>query len=133
MKLTRAERAALKLARAKGGVHVGNTKGAPAKRVMRPVAAGLVARGFATHPDEHLLITKTGRAALEAVQPEGAPVFLRHGDGLTSLVHLAVPDGEVIDAGSIDAYWAEEAERERQAARDKRTEARRLRRGLKAA
>ena len=125
--LTPGQRQALRYASRKGGAHIGTGKNAPDKHVTKPVAKKLLALGYATQHGQTLLTTKTGRAALNAVQPEDPPVYLRHRDGLTHLRHNAVQEaGEVLNPDTLTAYWAEQSERQHATARDKRTETRRL-------
>lgn len=125
--LTPGQRQALRYASRKGGAHIGTGKNAPDKHVTKPVAAKVIALGYATAHNGTLLTTKTGRAILNAVQPEDPPVFLRHRDGLTHLRHNAVQEaGEVVDPATLDTYWTEQSDRRKHEASDARTEARKL-------
>ncbi len=110
--LTPAQRAGLRLASRKGGVHVGAGKDAPEKRVTKPVARLMVAAGFAVQHEQTLLVTKAGRAELDRPTPE-VPVYLRQRDGLTTRRALSVRDEpEVVRSSEARNL---EAERRRQA------------------
>jgi hypothetical protein len=123
--LTAVQRAALRAASRKGGVHVGTGKDAPEKRCTRQTANLLVGRGLAVHVQLVLLITKAGRAELTRPLAENPPVFLHARDGLTTLrARAAAGEAEVIDPDTLDSWWTEQALQRKAEAADRRTRAR---------
>jgi hypothetical protein len=123
--LTAVQRAALRAASRKGGVHVGTGKDAPEKRCSTQTANLLVGRGLAVHVQLVLLITKAGRTELTRPLPEDPPVFLHQRDGLTTLrSSAAAGESEVIDPETLAPWWREQAARAKHEAADRRAEAR---------
>ena len=124
--MTPAQRKGLRLASRKGGVHVGTAMvdglPPPDKKVTKPVAALLVAEGWARQDRARLNILPAGRAALARPQPH-VPIYFRDdGHGLTTRRSLSVRDeGEVLTSTPV---WDREAEMQRLESQDRRQRAR---------